>query len=184
MCRDQTTAVPRGFEGPSGGMQIDARSLGRGVRSVGATFQAYIKTTEWDAGTLSARNKVWWPAAIFGATSTRTPIEFSAMSRWRAYSKRSMAAVSRNRNRPTRDRGCDAVRRHGTVSKQCCRWHGLIIIGPPTGPPWASRSLARSCCKLRTQPTEGMSDGDSSRPSIRTFLTKVIIIYTSYVDTR
>lgn len=73
MCRDQATAVPRGFEGPSGGMQIDARSLGRGVRSVGATFQAYIKTTEWDAGTLSARNKVWWPAAIFGATSTRTP---------------------------------------------------------------------------------------------------------------
>lgn len=99
------------------------------------------------------------------------------MSRWRAYSKRSMAAVSRNRNRPTRDRGCDVVRRHGTVSKQCCRWHGLIIIGPPTGPPWASRSLARSCCKLRTQPTEGMSDGDSSRPSIRTFLTKVIINY-------
>jgi hypothetical protein len=57
-------------------------------RSVGAAFQAYIKTTEWEARALSARNKVWWPAwyrirDMWGDVDPNT-IEFSAMSRWRA----------------------------------------------------------------------------------------------------
>lgn len=30
--------------------------------SVGAAFQAYIRTAEWSVRALSARNKVWWPA--------------------------------------------------------------------------------------------------------------------------
>jgi hypothetical protein len=57
-------------------------------RSVGAAFQAYIKTAEWEARALSARNKVWWPACyrirdMWGDVDPNT-IEFSAMSRWRA----------------------------------------------------------------------------------------------------
>jgi hypothetical protein len=57
-------------------------------RSVGAAFQAYIKTTEWEARALSARYKVWWPAwyrirDMWGDVDPNT-IEFSAMSRWRA----------------------------------------------------------------------------------------------------
>jgi hypothetical protein len=30
--------------------------------SVGAAFQAYIRTSEWETRALSARTKVWWPA--------------------------------------------------------------------------------------------------------------------------
>ena len=30
--------------------------------SIGAAFQAYIRTPEWSARALSARTKVWWPA--------------------------------------------------------------------------------------------------------------------------
>src|SRR5262249_26414061 len=57
-------------------------------RSVGAAFQAYIKTAEWEARAPSARNKVWWPAwyrirDMWGDVDPNT-IEFSAMSRWRA----------------------------------------------------------------------------------------------------
>lgn len=56
-------------------------------RSVGAAFQAYIKTAEWEARALSACNKVWWPAwyrirDMWGDVDPNT-IEFGAMSRWR-----------------------------------------------------------------------------------------------------
>lgn len=56
-------------------------------RSVGAAFQAYIKTAEWETRALSARNKVWWPAwyrirDMWGDVDPNT-IEFGAMSRWR-----------------------------------------------------------------------------------------------------
>ena len=48
----------------------------------------YIKTAEWDARALSARNKIWWPAwyrirDMWGDVDPNT-IEFGAMSRWRA----------------------------------------------------------------------------------------------------
>jgi hypothetical protein len=57
-------------------------------RSVGAAFQAYIRTPEWASRALSARNKVWWPAwyrirDMWGDVDPNT-IEFAAMSRWRA----------------------------------------------------------------------------------------------------
>jgi hypothetical protein len=57
-------------------------------RSVGAAFQAYIRTDEWGARALSARNKVWWPAwyrirDLWGDVDPNT-IEFASMSRWRA----------------------------------------------------------------------------------------------------
>lgn len=57
-------------------------------RSVGAAFQAYIRTAEWSARASSARNKIWWPAwyrirDMWGDVDPNT-IEFSAMSRWRA----------------------------------------------------------------------------------------------------
>jgi hypothetical protein len=53
-----------------------------------AMTTGYIKTTEWEARALSARNKVWWPAwyrirDMCGDVDPNT-IEFSAMSRWRA----------------------------------------------------------------------------------------------------
>ena len=56
-------------------------------RSVGAAFQAYIRSDEWASRALSARNKVWWPAwyrirDMWGDVDPNT-IEFSAMSRWR-----------------------------------------------------------------------------------------------------
>jgi hypothetical protein len=57
-------------------------------RSVGAAFQAYIRTPEWSARAESARNKVWAPAwyrirEMWGDVDPNT-IEFGAMSRWRA----------------------------------------------------------------------------------------------------
>jgi len=57
-------------------------------RSVGAAFQAYIRTHEWASRALSARNKVWWPAwyrirDMWGDVDPNS-IEFAAMSRWRA----------------------------------------------------------------------------------------------------
>jgi hypothetical protein len=56
--------------------------------SVGAAFQAYIRTDEWVARALSARNKVWWPAwyrirDMWGDLDPNS-IEFAMMSRWRA----------------------------------------------------------------------------------------------------
>jgi hypothetical protein len=56
--------------------------------SVGAAFQAYIRTPEWAARAMSARNKVWWPAwyrirDMWGDVAPDT-ITFDMMSRWRA----------------------------------------------------------------------------------------------------
>jgi hypothetical protein len=56
--------------------------------SVGAAFQAYIRTPEWAARAASARNKVWWPAwfrirEMWGDVAPDT-ITFAQMSKWRA----------------------------------------------------------------------------------------------------
>jgi hypothetical protein len=56
--------------------------------SVGAAFQIYIRTPEWDARALSTRIKVWWPAwfrirDMRGDVAPDT-ITFEMMSRWRA----------------------------------------------------------------------------------------------------
>jgi hypothetical protein len=56
--------------------------------SVGAAFQAYIRTPEWSARALSARIKIWWPAwhrirDMWGDVNPNT-ITFDQMSRWRA----------------------------------------------------------------------------------------------------
>jgi hypothetical protein len=56
--------------------------------SVGAAFQAYIRTPEWSARAYSARIKVWWPAwfrirDMWGDVAPDT-ITFEMMSRWRA----------------------------------------------------------------------------------------------------
>lgn len=56
--------------------------------SVGAGFQAYIRTEEWKAKAESTRNKVWWPAwarirAMWGDVNPNT-IAFDQMSKWRA----------------------------------------------------------------------------------------------------
>jgi hypothetical protein len=56
--------------------------------SVGAAWQAYIRTPEWAKRALSARTKIWWPAwfrirAIWGDVAPDT-ITFEQMSRWRA----------------------------------------------------------------------------------------------------
>jgi hypothetical protein len=56
--------------------------------SIGAAFQAYIRTPEWTARAYSARIKVWWPAwyrirAMWGDVNPNT-ITFDQMSRWRA----------------------------------------------------------------------------------------------------
>ena len=56
--------------------------------SVGAAWQAYIRTPEWSKRALSARTKVWWPAwfriaEIWGDVAPDT-ITFDQMSRWRA----------------------------------------------------------------------------------------------------
>jgi hypothetical protein len=77
--RHYTTARERATRG-----QVQ-QALASTAGSVGATFQAYIKTTEWEAQALSARNKVWWPAwyrirDMWGDVDPNT-IEFSAMSR-------------------------------------------------------------------------------------------------------
>jgi hypothetical protein len=58
------------------------------ARSVGAAFQAYIRTDEWAARAPSARNKVWGPAwhrirDTWGDVDPNS-IEFGMMSRWRA----------------------------------------------------------------------------------------------------
>jgi hypothetical protein len=57
-------------------------------RSVGAAFQAYIRTHEWSIRAESSRNKVWWPAwyrirDMWGDLDPNS-IEFAMMSRWRA----------------------------------------------------------------------------------------------------
>jgi hypothetical protein len=56
--------------------------------SIGAAFQAYIRTPEWSARAASARAKVWWPAwfrirDMWGDVAPDT-ITFDQMSRWRA----------------------------------------------------------------------------------------------------
>jgi hypothetical protein len=56
--------------------------------SVGAAFQTYIRTAEWEARAYSARTKVWWPAwyrirAMWGDVAPDT-ISFEMMSKWRA----------------------------------------------------------------------------------------------------
>ena len=56
--------------------------------SVGAAFQVYIRTPEWDARASLTRNKIWWPASyrirdMWGDVSPNT-ITFEMMSRWRA----------------------------------------------------------------------------------------------------
>jgi len=56
--------------------------------SVGAAFQAYIRTPEWEARAESARNKIWWPAwfrirDMWGDVAPDT-ITFAQMSKWRA----------------------------------------------------------------------------------------------------
>ena len=56
--------------------------------SVGAAFQAYIRTPEWLARAASARMKVWWPAwfrirEMWGDIAPDT-ISFEQMSKWRA----------------------------------------------------------------------------------------------------
>jgi len=68
----------------------DAAELARRYppRSVGAAFQAYIRTDEWAARASSARNKVWWPAwhrirDMWGDIDPNS-IEFAMMSQWRA----------------------------------------------------------------------------------------------------
>jgi hypothetical protein len=85
-------AVRRG-EAPAPSDQSASRDHAEAVRrypprSVGAAFQAYIRTPEWGARAESARNKVWWPAwhrirDMWGDVDPNT-IEFGAMSRWRA----------------------------------------------------------------------------------------------------
>jgi hypothetical protein len=55
--------------------------------SVGAAFQAYIRTPEWSARAESARKKVWWPAwyrirDMWGDVAPDTTT-FDMMSRWR-----------------------------------------------------------------------------------------------------
>jgi hypothetical protein len=55
--------------------------------SVGAAFQAFIRTEEWSARALSNRTKVWWPAwfrirAMWGDVDPNT-ITFEMMSAWR-----------------------------------------------------------------------------------------------------
>jgi hypothetical protein len=56
--------------------------------SIGAAFQRYIRTAEWSARALSARNKIWWPAwfrirDMWGDVEPDT-ITFEMISRWRA----------------------------------------------------------------------------------------------------
>lgn len=56
--------------------------------SVGAAFQAYIRTEEWARRALSTRNKIWWPAwhrirAMWGDVNPNT-ITFAQISAWRA----------------------------------------------------------------------------------------------------
>jgi hypothetical protein len=56
--------------------------------SVGAAFQAYIRTPEWSGRAASARMKVWWPAwfrirNMWGDVAPDT-ISFEQMSKWRA----------------------------------------------------------------------------------------------------
>jgi hypothetical protein len=56
--------------------------------SIGAAFQAYVRTPEWSARALSARIKVWWPAwfrirDMWGDIAPDT-ITFEQMSKWRA----------------------------------------------------------------------------------------------------
>lgn len=55
--------------------------------SVGAAFQAFIRTDEWKKKPLSTRSKVWWPAwfhiaAMWGECDPNT-ITFEQMSEWR-----------------------------------------------------------------------------------------------------
>jgi hypothetical protein len=57
-------------------------------RSVGAAFQAFIRTDEWKRLALSSRNKVWWPAwfrirEMWGDVAPDT-ITYQMMSEWRS----------------------------------------------------------------------------------------------------
>jgi hypothetical protein len=56
--------------------------------SIGAAFQRYIRTHEWSARALSARNKIWWPAWFrirdMWADVAPDSVTFEMMSRWRA----------------------------------------------------------------------------------------------------
>jgi hypothetical protein len=56
--------------------------------SIGAAFQAYIRTPEWAVRAQSARQKVWWPAwfrirDMWGDVAPDT-VTFEQMSKWRA----------------------------------------------------------------------------------------------------
>jgi hypothetical protein len=56
--------------------------------SIGAAFQVYIRTPEWDARAYLSREKIWWPAwfrirDMWGDVAPDT-ITFEMMSKWRA----------------------------------------------------------------------------------------------------
>ncbi len=56
--------------------------------SVGAAFQVYIRTPDWNARAYLTRDKIWWPAwfrirDMWGDVAPDT-ITFEMMSRWRA----------------------------------------------------------------------------------------------------
>lgn len=55
--------------------------------SIGAAFQAFIRTPEWSGRALSARNKIWWPAwfrirDMWGDCAPDT-VTFDMISKWR-----------------------------------------------------------------------------------------------------
>ena len=86
-------AVRRGEERPPGDLSAMSREQAEAARrwpprSVGAAFQAFIRTGEWSALALSTRTKIWWPAwfrirDMWGDVDPDT-ITFAMMSEWRA----------------------------------------------------------------------------------------------------
>lgn len=89
---DKWQRVRRGVElPPSEATAVDreeAESVRKyPARSVGAAFQAYIKTEEWKNKAQSTRTKVWWPAwfrirDMWGDVDPNT-ITFDMISTWR-----------------------------------------------------------------------------------------------------
>lgn len=83
----------RGATGPHASLLIETKEQAEAARhfpagTVGAGFQAYIRTHEWSDKALSTRTKVWWPAwrricQMWGDVSPDT-ISFEQMSAWRA----------------------------------------------------------------------------------------------------
>jgi hypothetical protein len=65
--------------------------------SVGAAFQIYIRTPEWNARAQLTRDKIWWPAwfrirDMWGDIAPDT-ITFEMMSKWRAALERKQGAI-------------------------------------------------------------------------------------------